>query len=54
MNKTKKGFILTELLISTFIFSIIALMLFQLAAILIVKVKTNQATMSKTSNLWVV
>ena len=54
MNKLKKGFILTELLISTFIFSIIALLLFQLAAILIIKVKTNQATMSKTSNLWVV
>lgn len=53
MNKTKKGFVLTEILISTFIFSIIALLLFQLAAILIVKIKTNQVTMSKTSNLWV-
>ena len=48
----KKGFVLTELLISVFIFSTLALLTFQLASIFIVKTKGIKNSSNRLQALW--
>ena len=48
----KRGFILTELLISIFIFSILALLTFQLASIFITKTKEVKNSANRLQALW--